>query len=187
MREVSRPPHAGKRAVVGLATIALISGFSAVSASTTAASASAAPRFAALADSVPAITDHRIGSYSSSHMSIEVSLAPSHPAALASDLRAAYTKGSRGYHQWLRRGQFDATFAPSGGERAAVVRYLRGQGLSVGRSSSPFLIRASGSSGRIETAFRTSLSRFRGQKASATSPTPPPFTCPLPSPAACSA
>jgi len=122
MRLASRPPHAGKRAVVGLATIALISGFSAVSASTTAASASAAPRFVALADSVPATTDHRIGSYSSSHMSIEVSLAPSHPAALASDLRAAYTKGSRGYHQWLRRGQFDAAFALNAELAVHVVR-----------------------------------------------------------------
>jgi kumamolisin len=149
---------------LALASIALTGGLSAVSASTSPVSASPAPRFVALADSVPATHNHRIGSYSSSRMSIEVSLAPSHPAALASDLRAAYAKGSRGYHQWLRRGQFDAAFAPSAAERAAVARYLRGQGLSVGRSSSPFLIRATGSSGRIETAFRTSLSRFRGQK-----------------------
>jgi subtilase family serine protease len=163
MRLLPRPLHTGKRVVVGLTTIALISGLSAASASTSAASASATPRLVALAGSVPATTDHRIGSYSSSRMPIEVSLAPSHQAALASELRAAYTKGSRGYHQWLRRGQFDTKFAPSAAERAAVARYLRSQGLSVGRSASPFLIRATGSSGQIETAFRTSLSRFRGQ------------------------
>ena len=79
-------------------------------------------------------------------MSVEVSLAPSHEAALASELRAAYTKGSRGYHQWLRRGQFDVLYAPPAAERAAVVSYLRSEGLSVVRSAAPFLIRASGSS-----------------------------------------
>jgi subtilase family serine protease len=94
-------------------------------------------------------------------MSVEVSLAPSHEAALASELRAAYTKGSRGYHQWLRRGEFDARFAPPAAERTAVTRYLRGQGLSVRHSASPFLISATGSSARIETAFRTSLSSYR--------------------------
>jgi subtilase family serine protease len=94
-------------------------------------------------------------------MSIEVSLAPQHEAALASELHAAYTKGTGGYHQWLRRGQFDARYAPSAAERAAVGAYLRSQGLSVGRSASPFLISATGSSGRIETAFRTSLSSYR--------------------------
>jgi subtilase family serine protease len=163
MRLLPRFVHTGKRAALGLATIALTSGLVAVSASASPVSASAARRFAALADSLPATTDHLIGSYSSSRMSIEVSLAPAHQAALASDLRAAYTKGSRGYHQWLRRGQFDAMFGPSSAERAAVARYLRSQGVSVRPSASPFLIRATGSSARIEVAFRTSLSRFRGQ------------------------
>ena len=160
------PPHplrTRRRVALGLTTVTLIGGLSAVSAASSAASASPAPRFVTLAGSRLTAAGHRIGSYSSSRMSIEVSLAPSHPAALASDLRAAYTKGSRGYHRWMRRGQFDATFAPSAGERAAVARYLRGQGLSVSRGASPFLIRATGSSGRIETAFRTSLSRFRGR------------------------
>lgn len=162
MRLLFRPLRIGRLTALGLASIALAGGLSAVSASTSPVSASPAPRFAALAGSVPAAHGHRIGSYSSSRMSIEVSLAPSHQAALASELHAAYTKGSRGYHHWLRRGQFDARFAPSAAERAAVARYLRGQGLSVRPAPSPFLIRASGSSGRIETAFRTRLSRFRG-------------------------
>jgi subtilase family serine protease len=147
-----------------VATIALTGGLSAVSASASPASAPPAARFAALADSVPATTDHPIGSYSSPSMSIEVSLAPSDQAALARQLRAAYTTGSPGYHQWLRRGQFDATFAPSAAERAAVVQYLRSQGLSVGSSASPFLISATGSSGRIQTAFRTRLSSYRDSR-----------------------
>jgi kumamolisin len=97
-------------------------------------------------------------------MSVEVSLAPSHQAALASELRAAYTEGGRGYHQWLRRGQFDARYAPSAAERAAVARYLRGEGLRVTGSASPFLVNATGSSARIEAAFRTSLSNYRDRQ-----------------------
>jgi subtilase family serine protease len=156
MRFLPRPLQAGAVAALGLATIALTSGLSAVP-----VSASPSPRFAALKNSVPATTDHRVGSYSSSHMSIEVSLAPRRVAALASELRTAYTKGSRGYHQWLRQGQFDARYAPPAAERTAVTGYLRSQGLSVGRSVSPFLISAAGSSRQIEAAFRTSLSSYR--------------------------
>src|SRR5215467_3494611 len=156
MRFLPRPPWAGAVAALGLATIALAGGLSAVP-----ASASPGPQFVALKNSAPATTDQRIGSYLRARMSIEVSLAPSHQAALASELRSAYTKGSAGYHHWLRRGQFDARYAPSAAERAAVTRYLRSQRLRVERSASPFLIRASGSSRQLETAFRTSLSRYR--------------------------
>jgi subtilase family serine protease len=42
------------------------------------------------------------------------------------------------------------------------VRYLRGQGLTVQRSSSPFLVRATGSSRHVAAAFHTTLSTFRG-------------------------
>jgi subtilase family serine protease len=164
MRLLSRPLRTGRAAALGLASVVLTGGLSAVSASTSPASASPAPRFAALAGSVPVTHGHRIGSYSSSRMSIEVSLAPAHQAALASELHAAYTKGSGGYHRWLRRGQFDARFAPAAAERAAVARYLHGQGLSVRPAASPFLIRATGSSAQIETAFRTRLSRFRSPR-----------------------
>src|ERR1700678_2366458 len=147
MRFLPRPLRAGAVAALGLATVALTSGLSALP-----ASATPSPRFAALKDSVPATTDHRVGSYSSSRMSVEVSLAPRHAAELAGELRTAYTKGSRGYHQWLRRGQFDARYAPSAAERTAVTKYLRGEGLSVARSDSPFLISASGSSRKIDSA-----------------------------------
>jgi subtilase family serine protease len=155
MRPLPRPLRSGGAAAVGLAIIAL------TGAGPASAAPASAPRFTALADSYPATTNHRIGSYSSSRMTIEVSLAPSHQAALASGLRAAYTGGSRDYHHWLRRGQFDAKFAPPAAERTAVARYLRGQGLRVGSSASPFLLRATGSSRQIELAFRTSLSSFR--------------------------
>jgi len=158
MRFLPRPLQAGALAALGLATVAMTSGFSAVPAS---ASSSPSPRFTALANSVPATTDHRLGTYTSSRMPVEISLAPSHQAALASALRADYTKGSGRYHQWLKAGQFDARYAPSAAERAAVTAYLRGQGLSLTKSASPFLVSAVGSSARIESAFRTSLSSYR--------------------------
>jgi subtilase family serine protease len=161
MRFLRRPLRAGTAAALGLATVALAGGLSAIP-----ASALPSPRFVSLKDSLSATTDHRIGSYSSPRMSVEVSLAPSHQAALAGELRAAYTTGSSGYHRWLRRGQFDARYAPSAAERAAVIRYLRSQDLRVERSASPFLIRAVGSSGRIDAAFRTSLSRYRDPRGS---------------------
>ena len=161
MRFLPRPLQAGAVAALGLATVALTSGLSGVP-----ASASPGPRFTALKNSVPATTDHRVGSYTSSRMSIEVSLAPRNEAALATELRAAYTKGSRGYHQWLARGQFDTRYAPSAAARSAVASYLRGQGLRVGRSASPFLVTASGSSRQLQAAFHTSLSTFRDPRGS---------------------
>jgi subtilase family serine protease len=159
MRFPPRPLRAGAVAASGLAVVALATGLTAVP-----VSASPGPRFVALKDSVSPTTGHRIGVYSRSRMSIEVSLAPRHQAALASDLRAVYTKGTAAYHHWLRRGLFNAMYAPSAAERAAVTRYLHNQGLSVSRGSSPFLIRATGSSRQIETAFHTSLSSYRNPR-----------------------
>jgi subtilase family serine protease len=156
MRLLPRPLRAGAVATVGVAAIALASGISAAP-----VSASPGLRFVRLSDSVPMTAAHRAGPYSSPRMSIEVSLAPQHEAALASELRAAYTQGRHGYHRWLRRGEFDVRYAPSAAKRGAVAGYLRSQGLSVQRSASPFLIRASGSSRQVETAFRTSLSSYR--------------------------
>jgi subtilase family serine protease len=159
MRFLPLPLQAGAVAALGLATIALTSGLSAVP-----VSASPSPRFTVLENSVPATTDHRVGSYSSTRMSIEVSLAPQHGAELASELRAAYTKGSHGYQRWLRPGQFDARYAPSAAERSAVAGYLRSQGLSVRRPASPFLVSATGSSRQVGSAFRTSLSSYRDSR-----------------------
>ncbi|HEX4063353.1 MAG TPA: S53 family peptidase [Streptosporangiaceae bacterium] len=159
MRILPRPLQAGAVAALGLAMVAATSGLSGAP-----ASASPGPRFAALKNSVSATTDHRLGAYTSSRMSVEVSLAPRNQAGLASELHAAYSQGSRGYHQWLRAGQFDATYAPSAAQRSAVTGYLRGQGLRVGRSASPFLVTASGSSRQLQAAFHTSLSTYRNSR-----------------------
>jgi len=159
MRLLRRPIYVGTVAAVGLATVALTGAYAA-----TAASAASAPQFVSLRNSVSPTTDHITGAYHSSRMSIELTLAPRNATALNNALRAAYTKGSPSYHKWLARGQFAARYAPSAAERDAVARYLASAGLTVGRSSSPFTVAATGSSQQIESALRTSLSNYQDRR-----------------------
>jgi subtilase family serine protease len=72
-------------------------------------------------------------------MSVEVALAPSHEAQLQGLLVSLYTPQSRSYEHWLKKGQFDLLFAPSRAEVSAVAAYLKGSGLILAHSSSPFL------------------------------------------------
>jgi subtilase family serine protease len=121
-------------------------------------------QFVPLRDSVNPAASHRTGAYRSPRMSVEVTLAPRNENGLDGELRSAYTRGSGGYHQWLAKGQFAAWYAPAAAERTAVASYLRSAGLTVTRPSSPFLVRATGSSQRIESAFRTVLSSYRNSR-----------------------
>jgi subtilase family serine protease len=116
---------------------------------------------------LPATTDKVTGKYHSSRMSIEVALAPRNQAGLASQLRAAYNSHSKSYHHWLGTGQFSARYAPTAAQRAAVSSYLRASGLTVHASSSPFLVRATGSSARVAAAFHTTLSTYKAKKGAA--------------------
>src|SRR5439155_25979986 len=50
---------------------------------------------------------------------------------------------------------------PSAAMRSAVAQYLSGQGLKVGASTSPFLVRASGSSAQVSAAFKTTLHTYQ--------------------------
>ncbi len=122
------------------------------------------PSFTAIKNSVTTTSSTIIGDYSSARMSVEVALAPRHSAELSSQLEKMYTKGSALYDHWLAKGQFDARYAPTLAVREAVANYLRSAGLSVAASSSPFLVRATGSSTRIESAFRTKLSTYRDER-----------------------
>ncbi|HXP20262.1 MAG TPA: S53 family peptidase [Streptosporangiaceae bacterium] len=153
--------RAGAIATVGLAVTAMAGAIGSPGA--LAAPAAGGPRFTAISGSLPPTTDAITGAYRSSLMPIEVSLAPRNPAGLTRMLRALYTRHSGTYQHWLARGQFDARFAPTAVTRAAVARYLSGQGLTVQRSSSPFLVRATGSSRRVSAAFRTTLSTYRSR------------------------
>ncbi|HTX30757.1 MAG TPA: S53 family peptidase [Solirubrobacteraceae bacterium] len=124
-----------------------------------AAAASTRP-VVALPQSVTPTLNRSVGVLHRASMSIEVALAPSHRAALNSTLSALYNPRSARYRHWLSRGQFAARFAPSAAERAAVAAYLRSQGLTLQAASSPFLVRASGSSSQVSAAFRTSLRAY---------------------------
>jgi subtilase family serine protease len=130
--------------------------------STAMSPAAPAPRgFAAISDSLSRTADKITGTYHSGSMSVEVVLRPSHETALNKTLAAVYDSRSSQYHHWLAKGQFTARFAPSAASTSALASYLKGQGLKIGTSSSPFLLRATGSSARISAAFKTSLSTFR--------------------------
>ena len=155
---INRPVRAGAVAVIGLAISAYTG---AMAAGATAAPTASGPHYVALKASLSPTTDKITGGYHSARMSVEVALAPRNAAGLARSLRALYTKRSGSYHKWLGTGRFDARYAPSGASRAVVRAFLRSQGLTVERSSSPFLVRAVGSSQQVAAAFHTTLSNYR--------------------------
>jgi subtilase family serine protease len=107
----------------------------------------------------PNATD--VGPYDASQMGIEVVLRPTDASAIDQELAALYDTSSPSYHHWLPRGVFAARFAPRASVRAAVGRFLRQSGLHTVSSSSPFLVRAVGTSAQIAGAFATTIDRFR--------------------------
>jgi kumamolisin len=155
-----RPLRATGAAVLGLAAIALTGAFAGAQASTSAPAPTAVSPLVALRNSLPATTDRETGAFTASRMSVEVSLAPRNETGLAAELKALYTKGNKQFGKFLAKGQFDATYSPTIATRDAVDSYLRGQGLSVSSTSSPFLIRVVGSSAKITAAFHTDLSKY---------------------------
>jgi subtilase family serine protease len=157
MRLLHRPLRAGGAAVLGLATIALTGAFAAGAHASTATSSSVSPTLVTLKNSVPATTDRQTGAFTSSKMTVEVALAPRDQTGLNAELKAVYTRSSGKYGKFLAKGKFDARYAPTSATRNAVAAYLRHEGLAVSSTSSPFLIRVTGSSARITAAFHTDL------------------------------
>ena len=102
-----------------------------------------------------------LGPYASSTMGVEVVLEPRDASLMTADLAALYNPSSASYHKWLSRGSFAARFDPSPAVEASVAAYLRQQGLTVVAGSSPFLVRAVGSSDRVAAAFATTIDRYR--------------------------
>jgi subtilase family serine protease len=128
---------------------------------------SAATSLAVINNSVLPTTNPVIGSYASARMSVEVALAPRDQAGLNAALRAAYggADANSTTRSWLAKGQFDARYAPTAATISAVRSYLRAQGLTVVASSSPFLVRATGSSAAVSAAFHTSLTTYHSRSA----------------------
>lgn len=125
--------------------------------------ASAAEALATIAGSFRASTDADMGEFVSSKMTVEVVLAPRNQTDLEEQLAGVYQSGSPSYHQWLQTGEFYSRYAPDASQIAAVVSHLSASGLTVEPSSSPFLVRASGPSSVVASAFSTQLHNYRNR------------------------
>ncbi len=96
----------------------------------------------------------------STPLAITVALQPNNAAQLNTLLTNLYNPASSQYHQWLAKGQFNNLFAPTAAQQGQVVSYLQGEGMSILSSSSPFLVRAYGTTAQVEAAFNTHLSDY---------------------------
>ena len=159
MGVIPRPVRAGAVAAMGLAITAFTGTLASAGAATPAPGASLG--YVALANSVSPTTNNVTGSYSSSKMQVEVAVAPRDSAGLNSMLAALYDKNSPSYHHFLTSGQFDARYAPTPANRDAVAKFLNSSGLTVVPSGSPFLVRATGSSAKVQSTFHTTLNTFK--------------------------
>jgi subtilase family serine protease len=126
--------------------------------------ASATPSMAHIPGSYQPTSAAKTGQLSASQMSVDLVLQPGNGAGLNSLLKGLYTPGSADYGHWLAAGQFDSQFAPSQATVQAITTYLQGKGLTVQPTSTPFLLRAVGSSAHIDAAFATTIDNYRSAK-----------------------
>ena len=159
MGVMSRPVRAGAVAAMGLAITAFTGTLASAGAATPAPGASLG--YVALANSVSPTTDTITGRYSNSKMQVEVAVPPRDEAGLNSMLAALYDKNSPQYRHFLTTGQFDARYGPTTASRDAVAKFLSSSGLTVVPSDSPFMVRATGSSAKVQSTFHTTLNTFK--------------------------
>jgi subtilase family serine protease len=129
-----------------------------------AAPAIAQTSFSAIPASAAPTIDRDAGQFKSTQMSVEVILAPRNQSEMSGLLTGVYSPNSPTYGHWLPKGQFNARFAPSSAQITGVATYLKRSGMSVERSASPFIVRASGSSGAVSAAFKTGLRLYRNAR-----------------------
>jgi subtilase family serine protease len=130
----------------------------------TAARAAADREFAAIPGSAKPTNDAMTGNFSSPRMAVEVVLRPSNESELSGLLTDVYNPKSEKYQHWLGQGEFVSRFAPGKAQVKQITDFLRESGLEVEQSSSPFLLRVSGSSSAVEGAFKTSIQNYRNRK-----------------------
>jgi subtilase family serine protease len=148
----------GVRILAGLVAAGALAFAGAIAAS---ASADSGQRMAHIRGSYLPTGATKTGTVAARQMSVELVLQPQNAAALSSMLNALYTPGSGDYGHWLAANQFNSEFAPSQATVQAITAYLRGEGLSVQPTSTPFLLRAVGSSAQIDAAFATTVNSYR--------------------------
>jgi subtilase family serine protease len=77
-------------------------------------------------------------------------------------LRAISTPGSKEFRHFLTAAQWEARFSPTRASVRQVQRWLRGEGFRLGAvAKDRITVSASGTAGQVESAFRTSLGRYR--------------------------
>jgi subtilase family serine protease len=91
-----------------------------------------------------------------------VVLQPRDPGALTRFISQVTDKHSALFHHYLTPGTFAARFGPTPASIAAVKAQLRASGLTVtGVAPDGLLVDFKAPAGRVETAFRTGLARYR--------------------------
>ncbi len=128
-----------------------------------AAAAAASPAYISLSGSysAPPPGARLRGSHATNQdLTISLVLQSRNSAALDSFMAELYDANSAQYHQWLGQGQFNALFAPSTAQTATATRFLEQAGLKVITSPSPFMVRATGSTARVQAAFKTHINDY---------------------------
>jgi kumamolisin len=156
-----------RRAIASVTTLVfLLTGMLGLSATAFVQNVSAASAYTTLAQSyiaAPASATPMGQHATSDPLTITLALQPGNSSSLTSLVNALYNPQSRQYHQWLAKGQFNKEFAPAASQVTQVQNYLRNAGLKLLSSPSPFLLRAQGTTGQIQTAFRTTINNYRAR------------------------
>ncbi|HEY1961289.1 MAG TPA: S53 family peptidase [Rhizomicrobium sp.] len=93
---------------------------------------------------------------------VTVALQMQHQKALQKLVQDQATPGSSSYNTYITPAQFNATYAPNAASVNAVRNYLASAGLSnISVEPNRLFVSATGTVGQIQTAFNTSLARFK--------------------------
>ena len=99
-------------------------------------------------------------------MVLVLSADPAQDAALEELIRAQHDPGSPYYHRWLTPAQFGGRFGVSQNDLDQVTTWLQGNGLDVEEvSASHRTVVFSGNAAQVESAFHTSIRKYRAQGA----------------------
>ena len=95
-------------------------------------------------------------------MTLQVTLDPRNPAALAAMAQAVSTPGSPAYHHFLTPSEVARRYGPTPATIAAVASALKAEGLTVGAVSGTGLsLTVKATVARVESAFSTPIAAYR--------------------------
>jgi subtilase family serine protease len=160
-------PQVTRLRVVG---VAIAAGALTLGSLATATAAQAANPRRAIAHTHPtwAVSAKRLSSkaVTSGTVNAKVYLAPNHQAALASDVAAVSTPGSKSYRHFMSASAVRTEFAPSAAEVASVKSWLTSAGLSVTKTDAKYpagaYVGVRGSVAAASKAFGVTFGTYRG-------------------------